>query len=87
MSNYNMPDDSDSSDGEFDLPPSINNKKRQNQFLDDVENFESLGNYDEPRTQPQRQEQAKYAGRNSNNLMPYDSNQSKNDYASNQAFV
>ena len=54
MSNYNMPDDSDSSDGEFDLPPSINNKKRQNQFLDDVENFESLGNYDEPRTQPQR---------------------------------
>ena len=73
-----MPDDS-SSDGEFDLPPSLNNKKRQNQFNHDVDNFESLGNYeDDSRTWPKHKE------RNSN-LVQYDSNNSKNEYTSNQA--
>ena len=42
MDDFSIPVDSDSSDGEFDIP----GQKKKDDFLKDVENFESLGTYD-----------------------------------------
>ena len=46
MSDFEIPDDS-GSDGEFDVGDT--GKKQDAQFLDNVDNFESLGIYDESR--------------------------------------
>ena len=42
MSDFSLPEDSDS-DGQFDIPVAA---KKQNQFLDDIDNFESIGKYE-----------------------------------------
>ena len=46
MTDFEIPDDSDS-DGQFDVGDT--GKKQDAQFLDNLDNFESLGVYDEAR--------------------------------------
>ena len=49
MSDFSLPDDSDS-DGQFDIP----GDNKRDDFLNNVENFESLGTYEpkDHKTQP-----------------------------------